>query len=486
LDWQLAGGTTAIEAAISSPKRLAFLAKYTDRPIDDPTDLYRDVVWIDQTGDLATPTDTVARVRAAVSTYAAAVTASRRWVVVSDYNLTPGSVGPDLRVLRSADLGPWQEIALPGIGDRGVAIAPLTDTSAIVAWSSLEEGLRWAVVADSIWVPGETVLDDGGANGLRMARRQQGGVWLVWASLRDFALITWFNGSDWSPLDTIHCAVSGDPSRYASGGTGISRESLGFPAVAWDNFDTHLGFEELCASPGGAESFGRADELEGGEDGILPSLAVDELGDAWVAFWRLKSDGIFICHTYARATTAPATITRHGGGRRIEWHLTEPAPGAVWSVLRAIGTGPFEPIATLISGDTSDLALTDTAGVPPGIVAYKIRRNSVDARYIWESEPALTANPPGATPFLRLAGPNPTSGVLLLEYEATESGTMSLDVHDLSGKIVASQAVHVINSPLQLSLFLPALGSLRSSLYFVSMRTDRGARSNVIKVAFLR
>ncbi|MGH7730798.1 MAG: T9SS type A sorting domain-containing protein [Candidatus Eiseniibacteriota bacterium] len=78
---------------------------------------------------------------------------------------------------------------------------------------------------------------------------------------------------------------------------------------------------------------------------------------------------------------------------------------------------------------------------PGGRLRYKVRRESVDTRYLWESDEATWPSR-AAKPELRLMVPHPISAGrvdLALELEGAVSGPLAVEIYDLQGRLVARE-----------------------------------------------
>ena len=114
--------------------------------------------------------------------YSAAVSAKRRWAAVRDVDYFQGNI---LRVFSSAALGPWHESRLGDFGYFGVALAPLSDTTALLA--AVVPGLSGGGIG--LWRVGDALVEDTGihaggvaSNRPRFRPRPSGGQWLAWGT----------------------------------------------------------------------------------------------------------------------------------------------------------------------------------------------------------------------------------------------------------------------------------------------------------------
>lgn len=218
----------------------------------------------------------------------------------------------------------------------------------------------------------------------------------------------------------------------------------------------------------------------------------DRNGDAWL-IWDLLRVGITrFTHTYVSATTSPPTITGTRRHRVLNWTLSEPAPETWWAVLRARGRGEFEQVTRVRAGPTLDMSWTDDSP-PAGQLRYKIRRESVDTRYLWESEEARW--PAGQEkPRLRLALPGPirpqvdVAPAVTLELEGAASGPLEVTLYDLQGRLVLRQQPESGGTgPDTIRLdFSLAERPLTPGVYFIRVQDAAGRSSDALKIAVLK
>jgi hypothetical protein len=115
----------------------------------------------------------------------------------------------------------------------------------------------------------------------------------------------------------------------------------------------------------------------------MPAVARDVLGETWIAWVRDKSTEASVIHTRVVATANSLVATHDATGTRLEWTLSQPAPGSVWSIWRTDpGVAPRE-VARVRAGTNVHMRWRDPVG--RGAVSYRLRREAIDARERWES-----------------------------------------------------------------------------------------------------
>src|SRR5689334_11478267 len=330
--------------------------------------------------------------------YSAAVTTRRRWAAVHDYDYFDGGV---LRVFSSAAPRSWHETRLGDIGLAGVALAPLQDTTAVLA--VMQPGPTgggvglWRVDDSGVTYTG---LHTPGAHGPRFRPRPSGGLWLAWDTAAPYIALTTYREGLLVEPDTLRCNYLAPPEwQYVSQLPDMSRDGGEYPAVAWGAYSQLSGGVVLCASVPTDQGFSVADQIPNA-GGNSPTVARDVNGDVWVGSWNhWYAD---YAHTYTVATASAPRLAGAGTGRTVAWTLSEPAPETWWAVLRAVNGGAFEPVARVRAGPSLEMSWTD-APPPARLLAYKVRRECLDTRYGWESE-AVTVGA-GSRPPIYLGPP---------------------------------------------------------------------------------
>ncbi len=426
------------------------------------------------------------------SEYGAAVSEGRRWAIRS-HSRAPTSFTNAIRVLYSDTVGIWRELPELGINEFMCTIAPLSSRSAIVAYSD-GSGLSWAIAEGERWVATGN-LDPGldlPPLHPRFRFRPSGGLWLMWADLLSIHVSSYRDGI-WDRGDSVTFVHPEGESFWASW-SDMSRDSGERPVLAWGGLGVGRTFYDIGIVAFPSESGWAPGEEVPGSRGLFlsPKVTRDRNGDAWL-IWDLKGIGITrFTHTYVSATTSKPAISSAGRHRTLNWTLSESAPETWWAVLRARGRGDFEPVARVRAGPTLDLSWTDDSP-PAGRIRYKIRRESVDTRYLWESEEAHW--PPGhEKPRLRLSLPGPirpqvdVAPAVTLELEGAASGPLEVALYDLQGRLVLRQQLEsggTGQDTIRLDFSL-AEQPLSPGIYFIRVQDAAGRSSDALKIAILK
>ncbi len=433
-------------------------------------------------GDSLTRPDTVALVRAGTLKYAAAASPVRRWAAASD-----GDLGDDLRVFYSDRVGAWTEVPVPGAADRSVAATVLDDTTALFAWRDRDEGPGAAMLRGAEWVEVAPPPIRERLGAVPMFRqRPSGGHWLSWATEDHHVGIASYRDGAWSPPESILCAYR-RPERHRSQSRAyMSQDDGEYPAVAWMAVSSRNGLTSVCVCVPSDSGFPVAENLEGSDQGLGAQVARDRNRDVWVTWWA--PNGMGWVHTYTKATASAPTILGAGRDRAVTWTLSELAPGTWWAVLRARNEGPFEEVARLRAGPGVEMSWTDDSP-PAGILRYRIRRESVDAAYRWESEE--TRWPPRSQrPLIVMRGAVPVAAHAPIEFavQGAEPGPLEVRLYDLQGRRVAAQEAVAAGDgwdTVRLELGTAAPG-LATGVYFLQVRDAAGRESGAAKVVVLR
>lgn len=474
-----AGGfPTSFSWPTLSPPGTQYLLWKGVQGYDTPTGIQVDLVMGQFFGDHIGDLDTLGLFYAGNWVYSAGVSSRRRWVAVSDRR--------NLRLLFSDTLREWNEVEVSGSGDQGVAVAPLDDSSALVAWAGLGEGLKWGVLRGTTWTEGSLLDAPNSLAGVpRFRRRPSGGHWLGWGTSadehRNHLPMASFKDGTWSAPESLPCP--GLTNGFWTENPDVSRDDGEYPAVVWVAVDaTGTGRENLCVCMPTDSGFTAADHLP--YTG-LPTIARDRNGDVWVAWWDLFI-GMFWLHTYNRATAEDVRIEGQGLHRRIAWTLSEPAPETWWAVLRARGDEAFTPVARVRAGSGLEMSWADS-GPPAARVRYRIRRESVDARYRWES-PEVRWPGKGRGLIARLLDWRPIGHDGILELENAAPGPLELRVFDVQGRMLHGvQRISSGAGPESIAFDLAAAGGrVRSGVYFVSIRDASGQVSPSLRLLVLR
>jgi hypothetical protein len=290
----------------------------------------------------------------------------------------------------------------------------------------------------------------------------------------------------WATPESIRCAYRLQD-EHRSQPPDLSRDSGEYPAVAWFAENARTRALTICVCIPTDSGFGMAEELDGPQNSVGPTVARDRNGDAWVA-WSLDrvNEGMVWTHTYTTVMAATPQVTVLGRARRIDWSLTSPAPRSWWAVMRARGSGPFEEVARVRAGAGLELTWTDTLP-PEGPLRYTIRRECVDRRYEWLSDEAVWAAPNrGALHFSPV--PSPFQDGMSIELVGARAGELELSFYDLHGRRVferRSQASGTGQDTIRLD-FRNTASALPAGVYFLRAHDAAGQVSGVAKLVLIR
>ncbi|HET9233392.1 MAG TPA: T9SS type A sorting domain-containing protein [Candidatus Eisenbacteria bacterium] len=413
----------------------------------------------------------------------------RRWVVRSQQRY-PFSFPVDtrfiIRTVYSDTFGVWHELPEIGEDEDHCTMAPLSDEAAIVVYAG-ESGLGWAVASGDHWAQ-QGNLDPRPLRALhpRFAFRRSGGLWLMWSDRQWVHMSEYVNGQ-WSRGDSIQ-AVHPPGQTFIPAWNDVTHDGAERPVLAWIDVGFGTTFRDVgCVAFPTDTGWSPGEEIPGSDLIFLsPYICRDLNGDVW-ASWRVRgAEKNRWTHTYVKATTSPPSVSGAGPARSVTWTLSEPAPETWWAVLRARNDGPFEQVARVQAGPTLAMTWND-ASPPAGVLRYRIRRESVDARYRWESEEAFWPPKAGrALTLARPAGSAPQAGEL--ELAGAEAGALEIRVFDIQGRVVASHEAKAGGSGRDtIRLDFGARGSsLPNGIYFATVKDASGRTTNPIKVVILR
>lgn len=425
------------------------------------------------------PPDTVAAVAYTSFEYSGAVSSRRRWVAVGDQFSTVRK----LRVLYCDSAAIWREVPIERSFDfiAGVAMAPEGDSSVVLAWS---EGfrLRWAMLEGTRWTEGAP-FPDLDAFRLQFRRRPSGGQWLVSASSR-YAFLRSYSVGAWSSPETLRCAYRDGLPNHFSDTPDLSRDAGEYPVITWDAQNILANYT-ICVCVPSDSGYGIAEELAGVEGDLGgPTVARDRNGDVWLA-WAVRGDDARWIHSYVRATATPR-IEGAGRHRRVAWTLSEPAPETWWAVLRARGPDDFEEVARVRAGPGLEMSWADTSP-PAGLLRYKIRRESVDTRYLWESAPVWLPGQ-GRGLIARLVDRRPIARRGVLELVNAAPGPIELRFFDVQGRMVHQEQGRAEGAgPISIAFDLESARSpLPNGVYFATARDASGQVSQAVRLLVLR
>jgi len=414
--------------------------------------------------------------------YAAAVSNSRTWIAKVDqaipgYNLT-------VRVAFSDTPGVWHEVrSHPGIDEQNCTLAPLADRSAILVYSG-RSGLAWARLDDTTWVE-SGVLDARPwvAAHPRFRLRPSGGWWLTWA---DNSLVhLYLYDGDWSSIDSTY-ALHPLGEQFLPSWAELPYDSIERPPIVWGDVGNSRDVISIAFPSAGGWEVGQEIPNSGGWF-PPPTVAEDANGDVWVG-WRLTYTGtVLLTHTYTRASVEFLRVNHRARALGLHWRLSEPAPGTWWSVMRARGGEPAEVIARVQAGSSEENEWVDSTAPLQGVVAYQLRRECLDSRYIQTS--VSVRWPPGtARPTVLRPTPMPARNEISMEIADAPAGPVGVMIYDVQGRLAwQARIISAGNGRDVLRVGLgPGGASLDNGIYFVRAVDSRGEASNTVKVIVLR
>jgi len=429
------------------------------------------------------PVDTVLQTTSTAAECAFASHGSRRWAVRSEQPLSAVHV---IRTFYSDTAHVWREVEQLGNDDDHCTVAPLGDTTAMVVYAG-GSGLEYAHLDGTRWVErGNLDPRPFVAANPRLRVRPSGGLWLIWADYGWVHISTYRNGV-WSRGDSLRC-VPNAGERFRPIFLDAEVDTVEYPVFAWTNSGYGDTWRDVTAiAIPGADGWHGAEEVpESQQSGwIRPTVTRDLNGDTWVAWRRARFGTNHWSHTYCSATCPAPSVTPSGDGTRVTWTLSSRAPASRWSVWRAEGAGAFDSLGTVRAGEDSLLAFDDSTAGPARTWRYRIRRESVDIRYRWESEVAKHWRPDTRAP-IGLTLTNPTGGSRLTFRLTGAAGLLWARLYDLQGRVVLAERLGASGTgDDSYTLDLGASGARRPGIYFLRVsdgtrRTTRTARVAVI------
>jgi hypothetical protein len=276
----------------------------------------------------------------------------------------------------------WRELPELGVNEFMCSIAPLPGDEAMVVYAG-ESGLAWARAHAAAWVDsGRIDARPWRAAHPRLSLDSDGGLWLLWTE-KTWVHISRYHNGHWERGDSLRAEHPPGETYWASW-CDLSREGGQRPVLAWGDRGFGMTHEDLlCVATPRDSGWSPGEVVPGTEGGFIPTVARDRNGDVWLAWSDPDSVGAFVVHTYTSVVADTPRLTRRGSSDHLAWQLSGVAPGSRWSVDRADGTGPFSVVGRLVAGDAVDMEWSGPAGRGP--VRYRIRRDSIDARYAWMS-----------------------------------------------------------------------------------------------------
>lgn len=418
--------------------------------------------------------DTIGDVSDLANVYAGAENGAGRWAAVSDQSR--------LYAFSSHTVGQWLEIPTTAAGDNGIALLALNDSTAIAAWSSGGEGLQWCTLTQTAWgVPANVPSDGMNAYSPHLHPKADGGCWLIWATGTPKIAMSAYTGV-WAAPRYVQCTSL--PSNYSSAiEVDASRDSASLPALCWGIDDESGGAEVVCAAMPQDSAYASADVIDGSLGGMMPTIAVDADGDAWVAWWKYY-EGAYWTHTYTSVTSSSLRVMRTPASTWIRWSLSGAAPNTRWTVLRRSAGSASQEVAHLRAGPTTEMVWEDTAA-PAGYAAYSIRRDCVDLRYTYLSPEVVTV--PERAPFrIDVSSTVPSRDeVSVVVTGAAANGAVQIAFYDVQGRRVQRIVAYAnAEGAAAAQVLWPAWCG--SGVYFAQARDGERQRSNAARLVRAR
>lgn len=451
----------------------------------DPTDVAHYMVLAADDGATLGPFDTVTVVGDLTFNYSAAVTKSYRWAAVDVATLTP-PYGKELRVFCSREFQPWVRVPVPGRAGLGLSLDAIDDSTAFLVCEDEDPGAKsWGFIRGATWESEADALPRGWSPILR--KRSGAGEWLLLAG-RGGGIVQVFanGGGHWEGPTEVGCDYAPGWNQLYTYSPMMSRDNELFPLLAWSTFETRQlqGRSSICCSIPADSGFTLADQIWSARNALDPSLVRDRNGDIWIAWWSWDDGGVWQ-HTYVTVQATDMRILGNGRHRDIAWSLTGEAPGSFWSVQRATGNGSFEDVARVRAGPSTVMSWRDDSP-PGGILAYRVRRECVDDRYSWTSQPATWPANHGRG-LIGVRRQDLSSASLKVDLVGMPPGPLDFGLYDLQGRRVWKMEARS-HGYLQEALHFDLRGasSLPNGVYFLRISSASGLEEASSRVIILR
>ncbi len=451
----------------------------------DPATMLHSLVVIPVALDSIGQADTTFGTTPQSTEYGAAASSLRTWAIRSEQRAPEFQF--HVRVFYSDTAHIWHEVVRLGQDEDHCTVAALGDTTAIVVYAGLS-GLQYAILDGSQWVETGN-LDPRPFNAAhpRFRIRPSGGLWLFWAD-NDWMHMSSYRGGVWERGDSLRC-VPNPGETFRPTFLDAEHDTTEYPAFAWTNSGYGDTWRDVTAIafPNG-HGWDGGEEVPGSDQSgwLAPTMTHDLNGDLWL-IWRRAREGTNLWrHTYCTATCAAPTVTPLGDGARVSWALSSRAPASRWSLWRAEGEGSaFDSLGTVRAGDDSVLALDDPTARPGPLWRYRIRRESVDVRYVWTSETATHQRADLGVP-LGLFLANPTDAVLSFRLTGA-AGLLWARIYDLQGRLVLRERLAASGTGEDaFTLDLGGSGARRPGIYFLRVSDGTGRQTRTARVAVIR
>lgn len=421
-----------------------------------------------------------------------------RWAAAADLE---EKGWPELLVLYAKPVGapssaPWNRIRTPPEARfaSGVypAVAAEGDSTCIVVWydgSNDSPGLTWGVVNDTGWVrPPELIQRFLAGDRPVMKRLPSGDLMVLYGNKDSVSVLRTLRGNTWSGITALRWSfpTSQQVDQYFMYSADMSLDHRPLPVLTATSYNSRNGSQVAHVAVPDSGRYARGEWIPGSLGAGLPFVARDENGDVWLA-WSKFHDGAFWLHSYVTSTCEAPTLSEAAGRPRLSWMLSDRTPESAWRVLRSADDNPFEPLERVIAGDGLELTYVDSTAPPGARLRYRIRRESRDTRYVWESESSMEWHPRTRVLSMRLASANPSPAGLQFELTGANAGNLELRILDLQGRTMLRRKQASSGLGRDVMFVSPAESArLRAGVYLARVRASDGAESRAVKVAVVR
>lgn len=438
-------------------------------------------------GDSLASPDSVARVDQASYHYAAAASRTSRWAAIWDW-----SWDRNMHYFRffSSDspAGAWieSETVIPGKRDSyGIAMTAVSDSVALVAVAT-DEQVHWGHLKSGVWTYGgvwSVPLIDQIISSFRPVEND---FWIMWGA-NDRKVVVNRVTRDGRKVEVDSIDAHYPPTTYQNTkNTALSQDPRRRPLASWSAYGDN-GVEYLYVAWPNDSGWDVAEQVPGTPRGGGQIIARDENGDAWLAWWNYVVGGILWTHTYVTAICDTPRVGERDGKPALSWNLTEAVPESRWSVWRSADGGDFDSIGAVTAHRDTALSFADSTAPGDAVLRYRIRRESKDVRYRWNSAEAEWL-PRGVQLGVVLRSRNPVESSVDLEIFGASAGDMRAELYDLQGRLVTLVRATARGTGRDALHFDLAQAStlLHSGVYVLRLRSSDGRLSRGVKLAVIR
>jgi hypothetical protein len=440
------------------------------------------VMSADQGSSFAPP-DTIAPVNAYSLLISGARSDTWRWALKGDY-------GVGMRLFSSPRSHEWRERVIGPLPDlvQG-ALGTANESTVVAVWP--QRGtyrLRWGILQGSDWKEQPSGPGTGwGTTVVSIRAAEPGSVWVLWdegpsdAAQMNLAQLHPL-AAGWDSITTLRGPWPTERGPWNSVAGSFSPDGGRYPVVVWTAYNpVTYGLSVAIPSGGGQYTTEYIPEA----DGVAEARIVRDVNDdVWLAWWNIELEGMFCMHTVVRATATNMRVRARGQRVDLSWSLTEPAPGSVWSILRSSDGETYEAVGRLRAGATTEMRWstpTTNWRSRRGALLYRVRREAVDKRYEWVSEPVSAAH--GRSDLTLLIGPRKPHFAELALSVGGAIGPLDLTVFDVQGRRILRRTWDGPSGSTSMRLSLDE--GLAAGIYFVRLSDADGATATA-RFVFLR